>query len=918
MFDSLKALLINARSLVTKIDELRLRVDEEKPVIVGITESWAHRDLPDNLFEIKGFHMIRKDRGSKGGGVVMYIKEGIPFQVIESRKSVESLWCKVYFKRKHYRIGLYYRPPSSSVEYSRDMCEEIASNTVGQTIIMGDFNFPEINWNTLGCPSSCENFRDVCLDKFLHQVVSEPTRGKNILDLVLTSHQEIISGVQNSEPLGNSDHLVVAFQIEDRRKASRNKREMFNFGKADFTKLKAMLDEMDWKSSLEGLSIEQSWNVFSRSLEDAMNNCIPMKTLKTNKSPAWFTNEIKLLASRKKKAWKRYKKCQCTNHQAKYKELEKELKLGIKSAKRDYESKLTKDLKTNPKRFYSYASSKNKSANIESLKKGHNSLLDVTDIAEELNDYFSSTFTISNTPPTVTLENIVSDEQAVLDVDVTKDVVLRKLLNLKETKAPGPDNIYPRVLKEAANQLAEPLSMIFRRSIQEGIVLDDWKAANVTPLHKKGSKTLASNYRPISLTSSPCKILESIIKDHLLKHLLENNVINSTQHGFLPGRSCLTNLIEYLEYVTEAIDSGKAVDCVLLDFSKAFDKVSHNKLLLKLQSVGIRGKILDWIRNWLNCRKQRVVLNGANSKWRSVLSGVPQGSVLGPLLFIIYVNDIETSVKSRVSKFADDTKIYNQISTAADTKQLQHDIDRVFNWAEEWQMKFNVDKCKVINFGNSAFDRTYMIDGKILDSVSSCTDLGVLITNDLKSVKHIDKVVSTANRILGMIYHTVENRTKYIIIPLYRTLVRPHLEYCVQAWRPYLIKDIAKLERVQKRAVNMIRGLRAASYEGKLKELNLFSLEKRRVRGDLISAFRIMNGFDKIPPNMLFDFSENNRDLRGHSQKITKKHTRIDIRKFSFSQRVVNLWNNLPSDAVVCKSVESFKSHIDKHMSNMI
>ena len=302
--------------------------------------------------------------------------------------------------------------------------------------------------------------------------------------------------------------------------------------------------------------------------------------------------------------------------------------------------------------------------------------------------------------------------------------------------------------------------------------------------------------------------------------------------------------------VTKSIDSRKQVHAIYLDFSKAFDKVPHMRLLKKISSLGVNGDILNWIRSWLSNRKQRVVLNGKLSSWSSVTSGVPQGSVLGPILFLIYVNDIDCSLLSQISKFADDTKIYRSISSNKDIIDLQKDITSVLKWCDDWQMKLNVDKCKVISFGQENMKPVYFLENKELEICSAERDLGVFISNTLKSDLHIAEQSSKANRMLGYISKVVTHKTSSVILPLYNALVRPHLEYCVQAWGPYLQKDITRLEKVQKRAVNMMQNLRGKSYEDKLKEIKLFSLSKRRIRGDMIETFKLIKGFSNWDSNI--------------------------------------------------------------------
>ena len=249
-------------------------------------------------------------------------------------------------------------------------------------------------------------------------------------------------------------------------------------------------------------------------------------------------------------------------------------------------------------------------------------------------------------------------------------------------KAPGPDNFSPFILKQLKNQLVLPLTIVFNKSLKEGSVPGSWKEANITPIFKKGSKYNPGNYRPISLTSVPVKILETIIKRAVVDHLETNNLIYDTQHGFRRGKSCLTNLFEYMEYVTKEVDNKNAVDVIYLDFSKAFDKVPHKRLLAKIQGIGIGSNLLKWVESWLTDRKQRVVLNGSSSSWENITSGVPQGSVLGPLLFLIYVNDMDVDIKSEISKFADDTKVFSKATSSTQCSQLQATLDSLVQWSE--------------------------------------------------------------------------------------------------------------------------------------------------------------------------------------------------------------------------------------------
>ena len=314
---------------------------------------------------------------------------------------------------------------------------------------------------------------------------------------------------------------------------------------------------------------------------------------------------------------------------------------------------------------------------------------------------------------------------------VTPDGVASKINNMKENKSPGVDGISPKILKETVEQISTPLAHVFNMSMQEGIVPLEWKEANIIPLFKKGSRHKSVNYRPVSLTSVICKILETIIRDHMIYFLIKHRSINPSQHGFLNERSCLTNLLCFFEEITKWVDEGSSVDVIYLDFQKAFDNVPHQRLILKLKSHGMGSSIINWIEQWLTDRKERVVVDGEVSSWKSVLSGVPQGSVLGPILFLVYINDSEEGVTGSILKFADDTKLFRKTKEIGD-KKLQDDIDKLVKWSEKWQMLFNVGKCKCLHTGPENTGINFDMGGTILSETVKEKYLGVTMNANMK------------------------------------------------------------------------------------------------------------------------------------------------------------------------------------------
>ena len=470
--------------------------------------------------------------------------------------------------------------------------------------------------------------------------------------------------------------------------------------------------------------------------------------------------------------------------------------------------------------------------------------------------------------------------------------------------------------------MAPALAIIFNKSMEEGSVPCDWKLANVTPIFKKGKKGDPGNYRPVSLTSVPCRVMESCMRDDVVDHLVRNALIKDSQHGFMRNKSCTTNLLEFLETVTAANDNGHAVDVVYLDFSKAFDKVPHRRLVEKFKAHGIAGKVLGWVQAWLTGRQQRTVLNGEASDWADVDSGVPQGSVFGPLAFVIYINDIDnvTRLITIMNKFADDTKCGQVIMSPGDIAILQKCLDDLVDWADKWGMSFNLTKCKVMHVGRTNPMAVYTMSGHTMDSIDFERDIGVKVHKSLRPSLQCSEAANRANAVLGQVSRAFHFRDRRVFVQLYKQYVRPHLEFAVPAWSPWTQGDKESLEKVQRRAVRMVSGLQGDTYEAKLKDLGLLSLEDRRTKYDLVQTFKIIRGFDDVKSDIWFSLvGENPARLTRHSNdplNINTRHPRCEIRKNFFSNRVIDKWNYLPSDLKNSVTVTSFKKKVHDLLTN--
>jgi len=369
-------------------------------------------------------------------------------------------------------------------------------------------------------------------------------------------------------------------------------------------------------------------------------------------------------------------------------------------------------------------------------------------------------------------------------IRITQQVIKRKIRKLRKDAAPGPDGIKPSLLQKLESSFLAPLEILFNRSIATGEVPTEWRRANVTPIFKKGSKGEPGNYRPVSLTSIPCKILETVIKDEVMAHLLRNNLIRDSQHGFMPGRSCATNLVRFMDKVSQAVDEGESVDILYLDFAKAFDKVPHKRLINKLRGKGIDPDTVRWIENWLSGRTQKVCIQGEESDTCPVESGVPQGTVLGPILFTVYIDDLEVEVERQqldvlVIKFADDTKGAKIIIGPEDREKLQKALDCMCAWAHKWGMSFNVAKCKILHVGRNNPEYEYFMDSVKVGTTDMERDVGVMVAKSLKPGEQCGIAAGRAMSVLTQIRRNFHFRDRHTFVRLYEQYVRPHLESLV-------------------------------------------------------------------------------------------------------------------------------------------
>ena len=399
-----------------------------------------------------------------------------------------------------------------------------------------------------------------------------------------------------------------------------------------------------------------------------------------------------------------------------------------------------------------------------------------------------------------------------------------------------------------------------------------------------------------------------------MSHLIDNNLITRHQYGFIPGRSTTTQLLNYLNDCIETLAEGNVTDTIYFDFSKAFDTVPHQRLLKKLKCYGIKGQVFKWIESFLKGRSQVVKVNGKESFPEPVISGIPQGSVLGPILFVIYINDLPDVVKSKIYLFADDTKVLNKIKTMDDSLSLQEDINALGEWSKDWLLQFNLDKCHVLTLGkheNIVHAHNYHLNNHELEHVFDEKDLGIILDPELKFEEHIAAKVKKANSIMGLIRRSFSHLGPSLFTKLYTTFVRPHLEYGQAVWSPHLKRNINLIENVQRRSTKLVDGFWNLSPKERLERLNLPTLEFRRNLNDMVEIYKHFHIYDKetIPPV----FQPQTRPSRKHNYQLVSRVPRDGIRGAqtnSFYFRTIKTWNNLPSSVVESTSTSMFRQSL--------
>ena len=939
----LTVLYYNARSLYPKLDELVSLTSLHNPGIICITETWLSGDIRDSEISLPNYATVRHDRNRHGGGVLFFIHNSLSYKIITRSPTLEFMLLCIEpnnFCTSKLHIGLFYRAPSSAVQVMDDFYNYLQSLDVSyfsNLIILGDFNIDFCNAH-----HPLYSKLSAILQAFsLTQVVKNcthtaPTGKESMIDLALVSSETQVVCCETVPPLANSDHNGILLQWKWRitKGVKTAPRPIWRYAQADFELANQLLSECDWDELLESDSVDQCLEAWNEYFMSVMETCIPKGTLPKKKNLPWLTKNLTRAMRKRNWLFRRAKNAGPAQAQwkSKYKIARNKALTMLRKEKQAYFDKNVNNV--NNKEFWKTIKFLNKgSVSIPTLVDDeHDKAIEDQDKANMLSSFFSKCFNTSlpplfnanSTPVSGVCDAASPDnpDDRPEELFCTEEEVLKLLQSIDTSKANGPDKISGKMLKATANTIAYPIAKLFNKSIMNCTFPTCWKDSFIVPIPKSNNHSSPSNYRPVSLLSILSKLLEKHIYGVLFRSV---EPISNYQWGFQAGKSTVTALLETTHNWLQLLESGCEVGAIFFDFKKAFDSVPHRALIQKLEGLGVNTYLLRWIVSYLTNRKQQVVVNGATSLPADVLSGVPQGSVLGPLLFLIYINDVcsvDLSSDCRLTMYADDILMFKPIKCIEDYRVFQKDIDSISDWVNVNYLQFNIQKCKfmlVSRKRNRSFQPDLLLCGQPLQKVDTYKYLGLLVSSDLSWSEHIDSICSKARRLLGILYRRFYTHSNSdALFQLYLSLVRPHLEYGSSVWSPYRTGEIKALEDVQKFALRICRKSWDQSYQSLLELFEVPTLEDRRIYADLCTMFKIVHNMCYFPSDILCEHraTRTTRATFGRPPHLHFSCPNFHTTQFqkSFITRSIRAWNSLPLDLLHSSSLSSFKVNVWNHI----
>lgn len=889
----------NVRGLRSKTGEFLANVLSRDIDVIALTETLLNDDIHSSELFDKSYVVYRVDRDlsrtakTDGGGCLIAVKckyfscrlndwevvDGDLWVMIEKCDG-GKLFINVKYISCNSTLGDY------DVHFRR--IEEIVNvvSPNSDLLLLGDYNLSDsIEWEAgPGGICSARNVRGqkkliahALLDTLsltnLNQFSDIKNSKKRTLDLVVSNidHSKV-SLIEDVSPLVALDKqhpaLMITVSLKPLKYLHEKRHPKYNFFRADYEELDRQAQSIDWVNELSGYGAEGAANRFYE-LTRSLLEGIPKVRRFTSKFPCWYSGELIRLINHKSAVKrlhdvKKKSGVDVTDDYNLFSSLRRQVKQLQIRCEDKYVSDIEVKLSSNTKCFFSYTKSQRASNSLPNvMHHGNVTATDSHSVCNLFANYFASVYQTPDRSANDGNQLLADFVMNAIEIEEVK----RVLVKLDQYKASSPDSIPAVFYKNLSNSLSLPLSILFNKSIDEGTFPELWKISYVLPTFKAGNRSKVENYRPISILCTISKVFERIMFNRLYSHVKGH--ISTSQHGFVPGRSVQSNLLEFVSFIVESISKGGQVDTVFTDFSKAFDKVSHDLLISDLGGVGVKGNCKDWFRTYLVGRTQFVMIGNVKSIGMKPSSGIPQGSILGPLLFLIFINGLPAIFKSSWSSlFADDHKLSKKIDDVGDCLALQEDLNLLSKWCENRRLDLNVKKCHTlsITYKPDKIDYDYSINGEGTTKVSIKKDLGVEIDKKAKFNYHIRSVTRKCYQTIGFIFRTTKRfKDPKSILKLYYAYVRSRLDYCCSVWNPQYIKFIDQVERVQRKFTRLLYhrfNWTKPDYKTRLRQLRMLSLETRRIQMDEILLHNIIHGKMKTALSSKVTFHQPTRFTR--------------------------------------------------------
>ena len=866
---------------------------------------------------------------------MIYVKQNIPCKRRNDLElqTLECLWVEISVKNSKILFGLFYRPPDSQVhiwDHINQSLENALDAGFENIVVMGDFNENLLSPNL-------NKLKNVLSQNSLYQAITEPTffceNSSSLLDPLIVNNQNILAYHEVSENILEANiryHCPVSGILNLQKPIMKTyKRKIWDFEKGNYNQYCNELSQIDWDTLIIDPDLNDGVSNVTQTILDTATRNIPNKLIVVRtRDPPWMTSFIRRKIRKRRRLHKKAKKYNTPGLWANFRRIRNECVKLVKQAKSEFFEKQCDSLNSEVdsiknwwKKLRSLAGLPTKSSDYPPILVNDMYIDDDREKANAFNLFFCNQSRVDDS--SANIPNYVPSEngESLNFIVITQEEVYDQLLILDVSKATGPDGISPRFLKYAARELSYPLALLFNKSLQLCTFPNNWKIANVTPVFKNGAQELLSNYRPISLLSIMGKTMEKCVFKYVFNFLIRFNLITSLQSGFMPGDSTVNQLLNITDDIGKALDSGKEVRVVFCDISRAFDRVWHEGLLYKLEKIGIGEDLLSWFKNYLSERKQRVVIGGHMSDTYTITAGVPQGSILGPMLFLIFINDIVCDIACNIRLFADDTSLYIIVEDEYRTAEiLNSDLDKIHQWSEEWLVNFNSRKTETITISrkvNKPHNPPIYMNEKLIQEVEKHKHLGLIFQEDGSWISHVNYIIEKASPRLNLMRKLKFKLSRNNLQIIYFSFIRPVLEYADVIWDniPMYMKE--QLENIQIEAARIVTGATKLCSKSKLYlDTGWESLSERRTKHKIIKFHEMFHGqtpqyLSNIVPQQLFRVHDYNTRRANNVQNI---QCRTVFYQNSFLPSVIPEWNSLPPDIKFDNSKRTLKNYLNRNV----